>query len=386
VVELFGRHSADVVSKGAAALSRSGPHESSTLESSQDATSIWARMGPLIAEFTWGSSLGSVVPIAAIAGLFGVLIFALGIKNRRPSLLALALLLVAASALAAMRRDDFSIGGGALRVTTFGLALTTGLFGAAALSWRAARKGFPGRQLRGREAWSALFVAAVAGSFVGARVTSVSLAQGSWDELFAAFGGLSLAGAWMGGATAFSCVCRFRRLPFRWALDVVGPSVLVVAWCVAGARFAQGSGFGGLLSEGSPELLRRWGTFERWNTDWGFGDGPPVLLAQEARELIAVTSDASLPAHPLPLYEMLGVTLLALALGLLSKKLDRAGERGLVAIGGYASIASVTTLLTQDLDATAWSPGVSLAVVAAAVLAFLGGRVSSKSAFGAEGR
>jgi prolipoprotein diacylglyceryltransferase len=304
-------------------------------------------MHPLLLKLSLGGSGVPLLPVLVAIAVLGLGAIALGVlaRQRAAFLLGCALSVVAVGF--ALRPPFETLSMGVLRVSSFGAlcALSLGL-GWTLTHHEAERQGLD----RARFGW--VLFTALAAAVAGARLLYVAMHPPSaWSSaLDFARGGLSGAGAWLGGLLGLWLASRRFGLGFLRVLDVAAPALAFAVVCVRLGCFLQGCDYGPLLGEGAPAFVKRLGTLSRWPLDLELGAGPPMLLTQIARGALEAGAVKSAPAHPTPLYEaFLGLGLLGAAVGL-SRSPRFVGQAGLGVVGGYALAGAALSPLIVDAE------------------------------------
>lgn len=301
-------------------------------------------MHPWLGRISWGDWSLPLAPWAGALALLGLLTVLVGWWRRRAGLFA-AGCLVALPALGfawTLRGERYEAS--PLLFPSYGVLLGLACF----VIWqgtsrRGVRQGLPPEDVQ------FVLSAGGLGALLGGRVAYV-LAHGEPLEQLLAFGsgGLSGAGAWMGGLALAGVACRWRRVSFLTCLDAAAPTLAFGIVAVRLGCYLQGCDFGPPLPEGAPGWLERLGTFPRWQASWQLGAGPPAWTYQVALGWVPPDSESSLPVHPTQLYEAaLGAGLLT-ACWWLSPRLGFRGAQGLLVVGGYAWIAALLSPLHAD--------------------------------------
>jgi len=154
--------------------------------------------------------------------------------------------------------------------------------------------------------------------------------------------------------------CRIAGLSFRRFADVVAVpalafmAVIRIGCFLAGCCFGDVSGHADAVARIDDASLRLqvqtvdW--LSRWQAPWAV-EFPAGSFAQEqhvALGLIEPGAAASLPVHPVQLYETLLVALLVLAITRRRPAFTRPGSEALVALGGYAALEFLLEFLRAD--------------------------------------
>jgi prolipoprotein diacylglyceryltransferase len=324
-------------------------------------------MHPLLVKLSLGGFGVPLLPVLLAIFVLGLGVIALGVlaRQRAPFLLGCALSVAALGF--ALRPPFETLSLGALRISSFGAlcALSLGL-GWTLSHHEADRQGLE------RAPFGWVLFTALASAVVGARLLYVVMHPPSaWSAaLDFASGGLSGAGAWLGGLLGSWLASRRFGLGFLRVLDVAAPALAFAVVCVRLGCFLQGCDYGPLLGEGAPAFVKRLGTLSRWPLELGLGSGPPMLLTQISRGALEASAVTSAPAHPTPLYEaLLGLGLLGAAVGL-SRSPRFVGQAGLGVVGGYALAGAALSPLIVDAERGALTTWLFLALGVAAAAAW----------------
>lgn len=162
------------------------------------------------------------------------------------------------------------------------------------------------------------FLIGIVSGLIGARllyvaVNPVLIAEGdvAWWNMQS--GGLLGAGGMTVGAIAIALYLRVKGANAGAFADAAAPAVGLFILLSRLGSYLYGSDFGIRLSESAPTVLKQLGTFPLWQEVELFG--PPVLSYHLERYYLAQDAVASLPVHPVQLYEaLLGLALMAWAL------------------------------------------------------------------------
>lgn len=153
---------------------------------------------------------------------------------------------------------------------------------------------------------------------------------------------------------------RIARLPFRRLADVVAVPALAFMAVIRIGCFLAGCCFGDI--SGHPDAVagigdaalqaqvQTVGILSRHELPWAvhYPGGSLVEQQHEALGLVAPGAAASLPVHPVQLYETLLVGLLALAIVRVRPRLARPGTEALAAFAGYAALEFLLEFLRAD--------------------------------------
>jgi prolipoprotein diacylglyceryltransferase len=308
---------------------------------------IGAAMHPLLVQLSLGGFGVPLVPVLLAVAMLGLGAIALGVLARQRAVLLLGCALSVAALGFALRPPFESVSMGVLRVSSFGALCALSL----GLGWMFSHHEAQ-RQGLDRTLFGWVLFTALGSAVLGARVLYVVMHPPSaWPvALDFARGGLSGAGAWLGGLLGLWLASRRFGLGFLRVLDVAAPALAFAVVCVRLGCFLQGCDYGPLLGDGAPALVKRLGTLSRWPLELGLGSGPPMLLTQIARGAIDASAATSAPAHPTPLYEALvGLGLLGAVAGL-SRSPRFVGQAGLGVVGGYALVGAALSPLIVDAE------------------------------------
>jgi phosphatidylglycerol:prolipoprotein diacylglycerol transferase len=269
---------------------------------------------------------------------------------------------------------------GAVAVPAFGVSLALSVLA----GWYLVRRDERFRA----EPLARLYLLAVVVAFFGARLAyllGTPRAVRSGFDVIAIFdGGLSAFGAVVAALALLPLVARAERAErisltapaFADALAVPG---LVAGAIVALGAYLAGASFGRLLPAAAPGFLRALGTFPRSavheDAVGRFPEGPPVLVHQlhAYAERLDVDAAASLPVHPVQLYEAALLAVAALAAHLYAREPRRAGHVAALGLASYALVRLATDPFRGDpermrigaISAPALASGVLLVVLAA---------------------
>jgi phosphatidylglycerol:prolipoprotein diacylglycerol transferase len=207
----------------------------------------------------------------------------------------------------------------------------------------------------------ALPLAFVAGAlFAGAMGWFLSSEQRVAGDAYVAEGRLRLYAVVVVVLPVLFACCRFAGLSFRRFADVVAVpalafmAVIRIGCFLAGCCFGDVSGHADEVARiGDAGLRLQVQTVDwlsRWQVPWA-ARFPAGSFAQEqhvALGMIEPGAAASLPVHPVQLYETLLVVLLALAITSRRPAFTRPGSQALVALGGYAALEFLLEFLRAD--------------------------------------
>lgn len=204
-------------------------------------------------------------------------------------------------------------------------------------------------------------LAFVAGAFfAGAMGWFLSSEQRVAGDAYLAEGRLRLYAVVVVVLPVLFAYCRLAGLSFRRLADVVAVPALVfmavirIGCFLAGCCFGDVSGHADAVARIDDAGLRLqvqtvdW--LSRWQAPWAV-EFPAGSFAQEqhvALGMINPGAAASLPVHPVQLYETLLVALLALAIWRRRPAVARPGNEALVALGGYAALEFGLEFLRAD--------------------------------------
>ncbi len=320
-------------------------------------------MHPLLVRLPLGEFGLPLFPVLLAATLLGLGVVALGVLLRRRSLFLIGVALSVTTLGSALHFRGHTVAAGPLVVSSFGALCALALGVGVVMAVRGAR-----RLGLSEEHFGWVLLATVSGALLGARVLYVLMAPVSTLGSAPSFagGGLSAAGAFVGGAVGLCASARrFALDPLR-LIDALGPSVAFAVVLLRLGCLLQGCDYGPVLGDAAPGALRSLGTLPRWPDELELGAGPPLLLTQAARGIVTAQASVSLPAHPTPLYEaLLGAVLLALSLWAV-KRQKFAGQIGLAGVGGYALATAALSPLIVDPERGRATPWIFLGVGLAA--------------------
>lgn len=236
---------------------------------------------------------------------------------------------------------DLSGAGGTRSIGSYGVMVALGVavacFAAVRASWRS--------RLDVGATFAAL-ACVVAGSFAGAWITFaiVELARTGSLEPVLHGGGVVFFGAVPGGALAAWLAGRWLRLDWLRVLDLSIPGL------AAGHALGRLGCFLGGCCYGRP-----------------FDGGWAVLYTHP----LAPAAHPSVPRHPAPLYEALGLCVIGLAFAILPAKKPGDGARALAYLAAYASLRFVVELFRGDAIRGVWLGVASTSMLVAAVAVIL---------------
>jgi phosphatidylglycerol:prolipoprotein diacylglycerol transferase len=165
------------------------------------------------------------------------------------------------------------------------------------------------------------------GGLLGARIGYWLLIDGAWtswhDIIDFRRGGLFGFGAYLGGLLATLCTIRRDHRAFAGWLDHLAlPLLLAIGIARIGCYF-EGCDFGRPLRPGAHPLLVALGTFPRWPQSPGDHYlGSPAWINHVSHWGLSPDAQASLPVHPVQLYEA-AFTFGLLLIGLALRKVQR---------------------------------------------------------------
>ncbi len=310
-------------------------------------------MHPLLLRISLGGFEVPLVVAVAAAALLGVATLSLGVLARRRAVLFLGGALCVVALGFAVRGPSAPVPARSLDVTSFGAASAL----AVGLGWALTR--VEARRFAvEREALDWVLLAAVVSALVGARVLFVATVHGApWRSVMdLGGGGLSGAGAWLGGLFGAWLAARRWNVGYLRVLDAAAPALAFAIVCVRLGCFLQGCDYGPVLGDSAPSFLQKAGTLGRWPVELGLGAGPPLLLEQIQGSVVELGAAFTAPAHPTPLYEALvGLGLLA-GLALLSRRRRFVGQAGLAVVAGYALFTAALSPLVVGAERSAFTP------------------------------
>lgn len=316
-------------------------------------------MYPLLFELPLPAWLPPVSVWLWLCGAVGLALAVLGQRRGERVLLGVGLAMVVLGVGGAQGTLDLALPS-RLSLTTYGVLLSAAL----GAGWMlVARLG--SRDGMSREALATASFAAALGGVLGARLDYLLQTapphRGWLDALDLNAGGLSWQGALLGGAVASAGVLYRRRLSWLGWADVTAPALALGLALGRCGSYAQGGAFGLPLGDDAPRLLRRLGTFPRWDAGQLAGRGSPAWVEHVNRGLVDVTDPSSLPTHPVALY----LAAAGLALFIVTLRVRRrrrfVGEVFLTFVFAEAVTRFTIELLRDDPDR--WLLGPRLPVV-----------------------
>ena len=271
----------------------------------------------------------------ALLAAAGAVVAALSLRRQNRFSAALGGVLVALALALAFTSRASRVVAGSFEVRAWGVSLIASLVvGSAIAIRRSSRFGLDGEIVR------RACIAASVGGIVGARLAWVLLhpaGSGSLEEAAAFYrGGLSLWGGLAGALAGVRFSSRRSGTPLARLLDLGAPSFAIGVALTRVGCFLEGCDFGVPLSREAPRLLAALGTFPKHSPAW---------VAHVLERSLPSGATASLPVHPVALYEACGAGLLAAIAFLLARRNFRPGVLA-------ATIFVLYLLLRVSLD---WS-------------------------------
>ena len=254
-----------------------------------------------------------LAPALLVVAAIGAVVALVGWRGKAVDLLVIGVTVAlgAVGGAVALRGDSYQLT--EIPLSSYGVTLCVALVAGWYLSLGLAKRdGLPPETTS-----NCLVIAAVVG-FLAARLAYAAANASEFstlrDIVDVRRGGLHALGGMVGGTLGAAVFLKLRRLPlWPWA-DVAAPSLALGVALGRVGSYLLGSAFGTPLGEGAPGWLRRLGTFPRWPEDLLEGAGSPAWVQHVTDGLVSLDSAASLPVHPIQLYEAVLATLLLVAL------------------------------------------------------------------------
>jgi phosphatidylglycerol:prolipoprotein diacylglycerol transferase len=267
-------------------------------------------------------------PLFVLLAVTGAVVAAVSLRRGNHLSAALAALLVPLALVVAFASPASRVVAGPFEVRAWGAALVASLVvGSAVAIRRSARYGLDGGVVR------SACVAASIGGVVGARLAWVLLhpaATGSVEGAGAFYGGgLSLWGGVVGALIGLRVSSRSSGTPLASLLDLGAPSFAIGVALTRFGCFLEGCDFGVPLSREAPRLLAALGTFPKDSPAW---------VAHVLERGLPPSASASLPVHPVALYEAFAAGLLAAIAFLLERRNVRPGVSVATILGMYLAL------------------------------------------------
>lgn len=202
------------------------------------------------------------------------------------------------------------------------------------------------------------YLAASLCGVVGARLLYVLENQEQFTESDAGWldvtsGGLAAYGGLVGALLGAGLYLRWKQTSLAAFGDAAAPAIGIGTALTRVGCYLYGCDFGTLLGAGAPAWLQALGRFPRWRGEHGLIGSPPFLHHAQFQGL-PPDAAASLPVHPVQLYEALGGLLL---LGLSIYVWQRRRYQGQVILavgGGYALLRFALEYLRDDPERAFW--------------------------------
>jgi phosphatidylglycerol:prolipoprotein diacylglycerol transferase len=188
-------------------------------------------------------------------------------------------------------------------------------------------------------------------------VTNPSEFKSFW-EIFALWrGGLVAYGGFLGGFVGSVIYLRREKVPlWPWA-DVAAPSLASGLLFTRLGCYLFGCDFGKPLPSGSPEWLKKMGTFPHWSDGTlPRGSGSPAWVQHVSQHLIDFDSAGSLPVHPTQIYESLVGALLLLLLFAVRRTLKFRGQVFLTFTFAYGVLRFLLEIIRDDTERGEFGP------------------------------
>jgi len=177
-------------------------------------------------------------------------------------------------------------------------------------------------------------------------------------EIFALWrGGLVAYGGFLGGFVGSVVYLRREKVPlWPWA-DVTAPSLAAGLMLTRVGCYLFGCDFGKPLPSGSPEWLKKVGTFPHWSEGTlPRGSGSPAWVQHVQQHLLEFDAAGSLPVHPTQIYESLvGVLLLGLLIAV-RRNLKFRGQVFLTFTFAYGVLRFLLEMLRDDSERGEFGP------------------------------
>jgi phosphatidylglycerol:prolipoprotein diacylglycerol transferase len=317
-------------------------------------------MHPVLLEVPWPALGVPLWPLFALLALLGAVIAGVAFARRSRFTTALGVGLVCASVLSLFTSHGVLFTPGPFQIRAWGAFLAGALvLGGAVTLRRGVRAGLE------RDAVVHACIAAAIGGILGGRIGWALVhpeATASLSGVLAFYsGGLSAFGALAGALVAAHLLARRARLSLPPLLDAAAPSIGLGVFLIKLGCYFEGCDFGVPLARDAPHFLVSLGTFPQ---------GSPAWTLQVLARGLSPSASASLPVHPLELYESIaGLALVGVAF-----LVERRGARpGAI----FAAAALAFLLLRVSLDSLRddpremWVSRTLLFVVVLASCAFL---------------
>jgi phosphatidylglycerol:prolipoprotein diacylglycerol transferase len=183
----------------------------------------------------------------------------------------------------------------------------------------------------------------------------------SFWEIFALWrGGLVAYGGFLGGFVGSVIYLRREKVPlWPWA-DVAAPSLASGLMLTRLGCYLFGCDFGKPLPSGSPEWLKKIGTFPHWSEGTlPRGSGSPAWVQHVQQHLVGFDAPGSLPVHPTQIYESLvGATLLVLCFAV-RRTLKFRGQVFLTFTFAYGLLRFLLEMIRDDSERGEFGPHMS---------------------------
>jgi phosphatidylglycerol:prolipoprotein diacylglycerol transferase len=216
-------------------------------------------------------------------------------------------------------------------------------------------------------------------------VTNPSEFKSFW-EIFALWrGGLVAYGGFLGGFVGSVIYLRREKVPlWPWA-DVAAPSLASGLMFTRIGCYLFGCDFGKPLPSGSPEWLKKMGTFPHWSDGTlPRGSGSPAWVQHVQQHLLDFDAPGSLPVHPTQIYESLVGGLLLVLLFAVRRTLKFRGQVFLTFTFAYGVLRFLLEMIRDDTERGEFGPHMAehimiaggLLLFALAYIAFMASSVS----------
>lgn len=275
---------------------------------------------------------------------------------------------------------------GAVAVPAFGICLAVSVL----VGWYLVRRDHRFRT----EAMGRLYLLTVAAALFGARLAYVlgtpRAVRGGFDVIAIFDGGFSAFGALCAVLVFLPLVARAEQraqipVTARAFADALAVPGLVASALLSVGAYLAGASFGRLLPVTAPRFLRALGTFPRTPVHddalGRFRAGPPVLTHQlhAHADRIAGDATASLPVHPVQLYEAALFALAAAVTFAFAKRAKVEGHVGALGLATYALARLATDPFRGDPERLRLGGVSAPSIASACVLVLLAGLAAQRA-------